>query len=428
MLFCTEKNLFAMSPLIKAADQGNLTELSRLLESGVDVNQTDEDGRTALRVASEKGNTEVIQKLLKTGANVDQPDHWGNTPLMAALRRPKIVQQLLDAGANVNQTNTDGNSPLINATSNLRTEVVSQLLKVSGINVNHVGRFGYTALLLAVEYGHIGLVEALLAAGANVNHELEDGITALKIAKENNHYPLIQLLEAAAAVAQSNEETEDRSLESSEMRVQQNNLEDCMRTSLTDLPVDVLVDIFSYLNYSEMLNIRKVCLNFSEGNLKDANSGAVSRAWVNRIKQDREANRIIPVSPQDPRVNPNFASIGKMYEVAGLIWSGVAKQRMNQKEAIDYCRSVGGELPTKHHYRALVETREKSDRRYRNLQFFDMGSSFWTASSKSEDEPYLFHGFNINGYYGRLTYTGYSGISYASVRCIQSAQEFQLAP
>ncbi len=58
---------------------------------------------------------------------------------------------------------------------------------------------------------------------------------------------------------------------------------------------------------------------------------------------------------EDRRVSPEFAQLGHMHKVAGLIWSGVAPRIMDQRDAVAYCASLGGgaRLPTKDEYIAL---------------------------------------------------------------------------
>ena len=48
-----------------AAKEGRIQSVRKLLEMGVDVNATDEFGRTALIMASANGHTDVIVELLK---------------------------------------------------------------------------------------------------------------------------------------------------------------------------------------------------------------------------------------------------------------------------------------------------------------------------------------------------------------------------
>jgi len=39
-------------------------------------------------------------------------------------------------------------------------------------------------------------------------------------------------------------------------------------------------------------------------------------------------------------VTPEFAALGDMYEVSGLIWSAVAPEAMNHYDAENYCQNL----------------------------------------------------------------------------------------
>lgn len=70
------------------------------------------------------------------------------------------------------------------------------------------------------------------------------------------------------------------------------------------------------------------------------------------------AHGITQVREEHPRFNglsPAFRDLGGMHEVAGLIWSGVAPQIMNQRAAVDYCNGLGSgaRLPTQDEYISL---------------------------------------------------------------------------
>jgi hypothetical protein len=84
------------SPLVVAAESGNLELVDQLLRSGASTEQTDARGRTALLVATLRGDMTMAQRLLAAGARVDAVDAGGDTPLAAARRQgpPELVQLL----------------------------------------------------------------------------------------------------------------------------------------------------------------------------------------------------------------------------------------------------------------------------------------------------------------------------------------------
>ena len=71
--------------IFMAANQGDLHEIRRLQACGVDLNQSDYDGRTALHLAASEGNINVVKFLLAKGVEINPKDRWGHTPLEEAL-------------------------------------------------------------------------------------------------------------------------------------------------------------------------------------------------------------------------------------------------------------------------------------------------------------------------------------------------------
>jgi glutaminase len=64
---------------------GELSEVQRLIDSGVDVRLGDYDRRTALHIACSEGHHDVVKLLLQKGAQVSVIDRWKNTPLDDAI-------------------------------------------------------------------------------------------------------------------------------------------------------------------------------------------------------------------------------------------------------------------------------------------------------------------------------------------------------
>ena len=63
-------------------------------------------------------------------------------------------------------------------------------------NVNARHHNGWTALMVAANQGHRGMVEALLNHGANARVQAEDGQTASTIAAKKGYTAIVQLLQA----------------------------------------------------------------------------------------------------------------------------------------------------------------------------------------------------------------------------------------
>ena len=87
------------SPLVKAAESGDLERVDQLLRSGSGTEQTDVRGRTALLIATLRGDLPMVRRLLASGARADVVDEGGDTPLAAARRQgsPELVTLLEQA-------------------------------------------------------------------------------------------------------------------------------------------------------------------------------------------------------------------------------------------------------------------------------------------------------------------------------------------
>lgn len=64
-----------------AASAGDLTELKRLKEQGVDLNEGDYDKRTPLHVSTGAGHYHIVKYLVDEGVFISPIDRWGATPM-----------------------------------------------------------------------------------------------------------------------------------------------------------------------------------------------------------------------------------------------------------------------------------------------------------------------------------------------------------
>ena len=71
--------------LIEAVKAGNLTAVRDLIESGVDLNQQDEQGWTPLNWAAGKGDLPLVKLLIEKGADVFRVGRDQRTPYLIAL-------------------------------------------------------------------------------------------------------------------------------------------------------------------------------------------------------------------------------------------------------------------------------------------------------------------------------------------------------
>lgn len=172
--------------LHEAVERGDDAEVRRLLESGVDLEERDPNGRTALLIATRNDDVAVAKLLIAAGADVNAKDGIGDSPFLyaGAEGRNEILRAILATGkAKLGDTNRYGGTALIPAAHHGHPETVRILLETE-IDVDHVNRLGWTALMEAVILGDGGpvyqeIVGLLVAAGARDLPD-RDGITALE--------------------------------------------------------------------------------------------------------------------------------------------------------------------------------------------------------------------------------------------------------
>ncbi len=81
---------------------GDYVNVANLLVEGVEVNQRDRYGQTALMLAARHGWVEVVRLLLEYNAGLDVTAKYGLSALMLAVvnHHLDVAKELIDAGAN----------------------------------------------------------------------------------------------------------------------------------------------------------------------------------------------------------------------------------------------------------------------------------------------------------------------------------------
>jgi len=205
---------FGTQYLFFAIWEGNLSEVQRQLDHGVDPNapkDTDSYGTPPLLEAVQEGEFEIAQMLLDYGADVNGSDNHGQTALMSTFASVAVYEDegtdfllmLLDYGADVNARDDDGITVLSIAVYHGNFNYVEILLSY-GADVNAKTHNGGTALMEAAAYAigysdHVKIAQLLIDYGADVNARADNGMTALTVAYELGHNEMIELLIAAGA-------------------------------------------------------------------------------------------------------------------------------------------------------------------------------------------------------------------------------------
>jgi ankyrin repeat protein len=191
-------------PLTRAAGEGDLAELRRLLAGGIDIDSTGETGRTAVTAAVYGGHLDAVRLLIDEGADVDIQDEHRTNALLALGETGDVVilREVLGAKPDLTRTNRFGGTALIPAADRGHVEVVRELVRTD-IDIDHVNSPGWTALLEAVILGdggpaHQEIVRTLVAAGATVDLADRKGVTPLEHARSRDFAEIARMLEIAA--------------------------------------------------------------------------------------------------------------------------------------------------------------------------------------------------------------------------------------
>uniref|UniRef100_A0A1X7SG24 Uncharacterized protein n=1 Tax=Amphimedon queenslandica TaxID=400682 RepID=A0A1X7SG24_AMPQE len=135
--------------LLEAVTAGNNEAVEFLLQlETVNIDHTNEEGKTALMLACEIGHEDIVHSLLSAGADVNIQDNKGWTALMIASEHNhiSIIHMLLQANANPHLKKSNGSNAVIIASDNGNVEVV-ELLISKGVDYKYQREDGVNAFM-----------------------------------------------------------------------------------------------------------------------------------------------------------------------------------------------------------------------------------------------------------------------------------------
>ena len=176
--------------LLDSARVGDVLGLTGALAAGAGIGTRDAQGRTALLLAVMADHVPVARVLVAAGADVNAQDGRGESPFLSSgvTGSVAMLEALLPGRPDTRITNRFGGVALIPAAERGHVAYVEAVLRLTDIDVNHVNRMGWTALLEAVLLSdggprHQEVVRILLANGADPRLADPDGRTALDHAR-----------------------------------------------------------------------------------------------------------------------------------------------------------------------------------------------------------------------------------------------------
>jgi ankyrin repeat domain-containing protein 17 len=186
--------------MVKAAEEGNLAQVTQFLRDSVPIDSITKFGISALVGASGFGRDEVVRALLQCNPppSIDLlgDDHECALFKACANGHLKVVTLLLAAqpAPRIDLVSRDGTTPMMIACARCYPEIVAELLNVDKgqPNLNARNALQKTALHLAAFAGEISIVRMLLAAADAYGTPLEidaqdaDGMSAVMLAAKSN--------------------------------------------------------------------------------------------------------------------------------------------------------------------------------------------------------------------------------------------------
>jgi uncharacterized protein len=190
----------ADAALLRAAARGDADGVAIALRAGADPEARDGRRRTALLLAAARDHVNAAKVLVALGADPDALDDRHDTAWLVTgvTGSVAMLEALLPANPDLSIENRYGGLSVIPASERGHVDYVRRVVRTN-IDVNHVNRLGWTALLEAVLLGdggrdHQEIVRILLGAGADPSIPDRDGITALEHARSKGYDELARIL------------------------------------------------------------------------------------------------------------------------------------------------------------------------------------------------------------------------------------------
>lgn len=208
---------------LAACVAGDKDEVSRLLETGADIDTANVDGLTALHQACIDDNLDMVEFLVQNGADVNRKDNEGWTPLHATSSCGflSIARYLIESGADLASINSDGELALDLACSDAMADLIQRHIDEQGIDCEEARqaeekimlsdakrwlrsdstdcdkphpKTGATAIHVAAAKGYIKVLGLLLDGRGDFDKQDVDGWTPLHAAAYWGQKEAVQML------------------------------------------------------------------------------------------------------------------------------------------------------------------------------------------------------------------------------------------
>ena len=138
-----------------------------LLETTININEQDDEGRTALMLAVERGHSAVVAELVKAGADISLKDKKGMTAVQLVKNYDMADQLIRD----VDRLSREDRSYILWHACDVGDLSMVQSVIEAGCDVDHIHK-GQTPVMMATLRGHDSIVKELILANCDVNFKV----------------------------------------------------------------------------------------------------------------------------------------------------------------------------------------------------------------------------------------------------------------
>ena len=185
------KAVAIITPLMKAASDGDIAKIKELLSEGVDINEQNAAKDTALSVAVKKDEEKAAEALIAAGANLTLL-YWDDKNIFTLAIESENEKTLMRLIEKADVEILAGNEQLlVQATeANVSAKVLKKMLEKRKYNQNIID----AALIMAVSTENKQNVKLLIDNGANIEAKDYSGLTCLVLAVEKGNCEIAKLL------------------------------------------------------------------------------------------------------------------------------------------------------------------------------------------------------------------------------------------
>lgn len=184
--------------IYEASYCGQIEEIKKYIQNGVDLNIKDEGGDLPLTLAAIYNQYEAVKLLIENGADVNKKAAYGRTALMLADSMP-VIKLLIKKGADIYLEDSSGDNALLLASEKCNIKKAELLLSL-GCDINNANKYGQTPLMKVIlnpftkERTKLDFIKILLDKKADVNLRDKEDKTVYIISKERSLNNISKLL------------------------------------------------------------------------------------------------------------------------------------------------------------------------------------------------------------------------------------------